>query len=278
MLYSNCDDEECPPHQAGYTHTEETVQQKMKGVLSIDLASKNYGDFGFAYLSEGSQSPEFIHANQLDLQGKPLPGDCAFRLDEYSRQKEISVLILDGPQGWKSPNSGVDHMRLCERVLNTPAKTGVIGMVKPSPALRFVAFSISLFHSLRVDFGWQLLTEDWFRDGAERWIVEGFPTSAWKTLGLDSLPAKSKTKQQAINRWTRELQLVTGLNLPDSPSHDQLQAAAMLPAARAIVHKRPDQVILSGMDPIITRNSDVLEGWIANPRIAETKDSRPISS
>lgn len=250
----------------------------MKGVLSIDLASKNYRDFGFAYLPEESQSPEFIRADQLGLRGKPFPGDCAYRLDQYSRQKDISVLILDGPQGWKSPKSGVDHMRLCERVLNTPAKTGIIGTVKPAPALRFVAFSISLFHSLRVDFGWQLLTEDWLRDRAQRWIVEGFPTSAWKTLGLESLPSKSKTKQQAMIQWTRELQLVTGLNLPESPTHDQLQAAVMLPAARAIANKRSDHVVLSGMDPIITGNSDVLEGWIANPMITEMSDSEPIGS
>jgi hypothetical protein len=156
-------------------------------------------------------------------------------------------------------------MRLCERVLNTPAKTGLIGYVKPSSSLRFIAFSINLFHSLRVDFGWHLLTEDWAKRKNRRWIVEGFPTSAWKTMGLKSLPSKTKSSKKDLKHWQVELHIITDFELNDPLSHDELQAAALLPAGVAIAQKRPDDVVLCGMDPVITRDGDVLEGWIANP-------------
>jgi hypothetical protein len=39
----------------------------------------------------------------------------------------LLFLLLDGPQGWKSPQTGIPDMRICEPVLNTPGKVGEIG-------------------------------------------------------------------------------------------------------------------------------------------------------
>ena len=53
-------------------------------------------------------------------------------------------MLLDGLQGWKNPANGLKHSRLCERILNTPAKTGILGRVKPVNYTKFVEFSIAV--------------------------------------------------------------------------------------------------------------------------------------
>jgi hypothetical protein len=238
-------------------------------VLSIDIASRKYADNGFAFLSHDSNIPEFIKSSELDLTGPPYLADFAFAINEYCEQREVTVLLLDGPQGWKSPKTKIEHMRLCERVLNTPAKTGTIGHVKPKTFLRYIAFSISLFHILRVDYKWNLLTEDWYKSHPKRWIVESFPSSAWLTLGLEKLPSKSKTKPRQLSKWKKDLSLITGYEMESKVTHDELQAAVVLPAGRAIAEGNPEGVILSGMDPTILRSGDVLEGWIVNPLVVD---------
>ena len=236
-------------------------------IFSIDLASRKYSDNGFVFLAEGSCTPEFFKASDLGLSGKPNVADFSYAIHAFCHQREVSVLLLDGPQGWKSPKTSIQYMRLCERVLNTPAKTGTIGYVKPKTFLRYIVFSISLFHSLRVDYGWNLLIENWVNSPKTHWLVETFPSSAWLTLGLTKLPAKSKTKPRQLTQWKKDLSLITGYEFPSKLTHDELQAAVVLPVGRAIASENPEGVILSGMDPVILRSGDVLEGWIVNPRL-----------
>lgn len=245
------------------------VKKKRKtqkgNVLSVDLAAKKYEDNGIAFVSYRGRKVSFPSPADLNLGGKPLAWDFAEALDRFCTNEDVTVLMLDGPQGWKSPKTKIEHMRLCERVLNTPAKTGTIGNVKPSTFLRYITFSINLFHILRVDYGWNLLTESWPDQSGKRWIVESFPSSAWLTLGLEKLPAKSKTKAKQIKAWRRDLTMMTGYRIPNDISHDQLQAAVVLPAGQALAQGKVNRVVLSGMDPIVKRSGDVLEGWIANP-------------
>jgi hypothetical protein len=239
---------------------------KLKGnVLSVDLAAKNYEDNGIAFISYRGRKPKFPTPSDLGLGGKPSAWDLAATLNSFCQKENVTALLLDGPQGWKSPKTRIDHMRVCERVLNTPAKTGIIGRVKPATFLRYITFSINLFHILRVDYGWNLLTEDWTEHPKTRWIVESFPSFAWRTLGLEKLPAKSKTKPKQLKTWIEDLMMMTGYTLPDALSHDQLQAAVVLPAGQALVQGKPERVVLVGKDPIVKRSGDVLEGWIVNP-------------
>lgn len=158
-------------------------------------------------------------------------------------------------------------MRVCERVLNTPAKTGIIGSVKPASFLRYITFSINLFHILRVDYGWSLIREDWLEKSNKHWLVESFPSSAWLTLGLEKLPGKAKTTRKQLGTWIRDLSMMTGYILPETLTHDQLQAAVVLPAGQALVQRKPERVIFSGMDPMVKRSGDILEGWIVNPSL-----------
>ena len=234
-------------------------------VLSVDLAAKKYEDNGIAFVSYRGRKISFPSPADLKLEGKPLAWDFAQALDQFCNKENVTVLMIDGPQGWKSPKTKIEHMRLCERVLNTPGKTGIIGSVKPSTFLRYITFSINLFHILRVDFDWSLLSEDWFNRPKRRWIVESFPSSAWRTLGLEKLPGKSKTNPKQLKTWMNDLRMMTNYNLPEKLSHDQIQATVVLPAGQALVQRKPERVVLTGMDPIVKRSGDVLEGWIVNP-------------
>lgn len=237
-------------------------------VLSVDLASSSYSKFGIAFLETGGRKPAFPSPKDLNLTGDPDPKLCAEALATFCNATQTTVLMLDGSQAWRLPGSSIEHMRLAERVLNTPGKTGNPGYVKPKTYMKYTTFSINLFHHLTSDYGWELLTEVWYRRRKAKYVVEVFPSSAWELLGLPRLPGKSKTKRAELNKWTKLLAGATGYDLPKGLKHDQLQAAVVLPAGEAIIQRNKDGVILSGMDPIVTRDGTPHEGWIVNPRLA----------
>jgi hypothetical protein len=237
----------------------------MGNTLSIDLASRRYRDFGFALLEEGDPAPKFPKAAEFDLSDPPEADALAAAIHSFAETAGVSQVLLDGSQGWRHPNSSIEHMRLCERVLNTPGKTGTPGHAKPGTYLNYIQFSIDVFHHLRVDYGWSLLTEDWTNRSNQRWIVEVFPSAAWSLLGLERLPSKSKAGKK-LEPWRKSLARVTGYVLPKNISHDELQAAVVLPLGHSLNQKREDLMILAGVDPII-EGDVVYEGVIACPRL-----------
>ncbi|MBN1267605.1 MAG: hypothetical protein JXA25_19090 [Anaerolineales bacterium] len=234
-------------------------------ILSIDLAVKRYTDFGFAYLESGSRTPVFLKPDQLGLYDPPSILQLAAALFDFCTEYDISVLLIDGPQGWKDPASGLKYMRIAERVLNTPGKTGVVGHVKPASYTDFTIFSVTLFQTFRQQYGWNLLTPKWASQKNKRFLVEAFPTAAWRTLGLDPLPGKSRAKGDQLQRWRSDLQRVSGYSLPEGFTHDELQAAVLLPVGEAIIQRNPQGLLLLGARPLFTPAGDVLEGWIAVP-------------
>jgi hypothetical protein len=236
-----------------------------RNVLSIDLAHARYDDNGIVFLEEGSAEPRCILPSTLGLNGKPEIFEFALALEEFCCENRVSVLMLDGPQGWRYPLSQIQHMRLCERVLNTPGKTGIVGQVKPRTYLGYIQFSIDLFTELRVNHGWDLLTRDWYRSPFKRWLVESFPTAAWKTLGLSPLPAKSKTTQKDLVLWRAQFIRQTGWHVQDQITHDQLQAAVVIPAGQSIALRQASEVLLAGVDPFLDEEGHVLEGLIPLP-------------
>lgn len=232
-------------------------------VLSIDLASKSYSDLGLCYLAARKGRPEILRPAALGLRGVPSPVDFAVAIDRFCRQEDVNVLLLDGPQGWRWPESSIRHMRLCERVLNTPARTGDPGQVKPKPYFPFVQFSITVFSEFRLRHGWSLLIEDWPSQTGKRWVVETFPSVAWDLMGLPRLPSKQRSGALELEAWRIRLEGATPYALPLGLSHDELQAIAALPAGVAIAEGRQDRVLLAGIDPILTPPHLVYEGWIA---------------
>jgi len=237
--------------------------KRNQSILAIDLAHKDYRDVGFAFLEASSTDVQFLDPDTLGLTNPPDAETLAAALDAFGRSNKVGAILLDGSQGWKSDRTGIEHMRLAERVLNTPGRTGPPGTTKPGNYLPFISFSIDVFHFLRTRHRWSLLTGDWPRH-RRRWIVECFPTSAWKTLGLEKLPSKSKATRNVIEANRKELERVTGWTIPAKPTHDQLQAAVTLPVGEILINRQPERLVLSGLDPIISCDG-VLEGWIACP-------------
>lgn len=234
-------------------------------VLSIDLASKDYGDFGFCLLTGGLARLRFPGPEALGLEGRPRPTELAGAVSRLCRREAVTVVLIDGPQGWRWPESPIRHMRLCERVLNTPARTGPPGIVKPSTYLTFVRFSIDVFHHLRHDHGYSLLIEEWAVMPERTWLVESFPSAAWRLFGLPRLPSKLRAKGVDLRPWCLALSDRIGLDLPPSLTHDQLQAAVAVLAGRAIAEGDTAGVMMAGVDPIISSGGVVFEGWIALP-------------
>lgn len=237
----------------------------MTKTLAIDLASRRYRDFGIALLADGETTPQFPEPASLGLEDPPEAESFTRALQAFARQENVDLLLLDGPQGWRHPQSPIEHMRLCERVLNTPAKTGEPGTAKPGTMLRYVQFSVDVFQHLRADHGWQLLDERWPRRHG-RLAVEVYPSVAWSLMGLERLPGKSRAGKE-LGGWRQQLARATDFTLPKDLNHDQLQAAVVLPLGHAFHKKREDLVILAGIDPIIERGI-VFEGLIASPRLA----------
>src|SRR6185312_2288012 len=115
-------------------------------VVSVDLAYRDYRDFGMAVLDDGPSGATYelvLFANGSAQ--RPTPEHVADIAIDVCKSAGASLILLDGPQGWKDPSNGLTHSRLCERILNTPAKTGLPGNVKPANYLRFVEFAVQVF-------------------------------------------------------------------------------------------------------------------------------------
>jgi hypothetical protein len=71
----------------------------------------------------------------------------------------IRLIMLDGPQAWKSKSNGCAHARVSERQLNTAAKTGLPGMVKPGTYRPFAEFCLDVYEAL-CRRGWRRMDTD----------------------------------------------------------------------------------------------------------------------
>ncbi len=230
-------------------------------ILSVDLAHTSYENLGIMLLEEktGGLVAHAVAARDLGLIGPPSPQTLARVLTETCDRFSAPVLLLDGPQGWKHPGNGLPHSRVCERLLNTPGKTGLPGSSKPGSYLPFIAFSIAVFQEL-VAHGFEL----WSGRAAPLVAVESFPSSAWRQLGLRPLPAKSKTGFEHLQRAAGDLRKMFILELPEGLSHDQLQALVAALAGVALLRGCPSGYVASGIMPSLMEGT-WREGFIVNP-------------
>ena len=162
---------------------------------------------------------------------KPGPVDAeilAGRLNHLCAVRDIRVLVLDGPQAWKSRSNGLEHARVSERQLNTAAKTGLPGMVKPISYRPFAEFCLDVYDAL-CRRGWRRL-ETSEQPGSvldrnpERVLVESCPHAAWKSLGLNPLPSKRKARVSDLAEAFGALRSLIPFTVNRPPNHDQLQA------------------------------------------------------
>jgi hypothetical protein len=201
-------------------------------VLSVDLATLRWSDLGIVVLdrthsaqplgpAEGLITCEIIPWNDAG----PVDAEIlAGRLNHLCGVRCIRVLMLDGPQAWKSCSNGLEHSRVSERQLNTAAKTGLPGMVKPVSYRPFAEFCLDVYDAL-CRRGWRRLeTREQSGSPQERVLIESYPYAAWKSLGLKPLPAKRRARVSDLAEAFGALRSLIPLTVNRPPNHDQLQA------------------------------------------------------
>jgi hypothetical protein len=220
-------------------------------ILSVDLAYRSWNDLGVVVLDR-DRNWKAPAGSALGLLGTPIrceifpsladPGETgplvtqridpnilAGRLNHLCTQKNIRVLLLDGPQAWKSRHNGLEHARVSERQLNCAAKTGLPGMVKPITYRAFAEFCVDVYDAL-CRRGWRRLET---RDrpsidqpcaGSERVLIESYPHAAWKSLGLKPLPSKRRCRVSDLAEAYAALNALMPFTTNRPPNHDQLQA------------------------------------------------------
>src|SRR5581483_1766938 len=238
----------------------------MSAVFSVDLACAA-ANIGFCVLQSENGSvwrANFIPSSDWNLPTPLTPATLADAVYDFCVNERISVVLLDGPQGWKDPESPLLHCRGCEKALNTPAKTGIQGIVKPSPYTAFVEFSIAVFARL-VQRGATLASDSQVTVPPGVLALESFPNAAWKKLGIKPLPAKSRCKPVEIAARLKELTERFQIETPEtSPTHDQLQALVTAIAGRAILQGDSGAYLAQGVPPS-TKNGTTVEGFIVSP-------------
>ena len=248
-------------------------------VLSVDLAYRRWSDLGIVVLDRArvAQLPGAggILAPKLNIaaadQSGPADGPIACEIISFAPPAEgpgpvdanilagqinhlcnirnIRVIMLDGPQAWKSRSNGLEHSRVSERQLNTAAKTGLPGMVKPVTYRAFAEFCLDVYDAL-CRRGWRRwdtagqpgtgqnrtgqnrtgqdrvpqdrVTQD--RVTQDRVLVESYPHAAWKSLGLKPLPSKRRSRVSDLAEAYGALRSIIPIATNRPPNHDQLQA------------------------------------------------------
>jgi hypothetical protein len=111
-----------------------------------------------------------------------------------------------------------------ERELNTAAKTGLPGMVKPNTYRPFAEFCLDVYDAL-CRRGWRRMdSSDRTAVHKDRVLVESYPFAAWKSLGLVPLPSKRRTKVSDLAAAYGALRALIPFTTDRPPNHDQLQA------------------------------------------------------
>jgi hypothetical protein len=165
---------------------------------------------------------------QDDLPGPVDANILAGRLNHLCGVRGIRLMMLDGPQAWKSRSNGLAHARVSERQLNTAAKTGLPGMVKPITYRPFAEFCLDVYDAL-CRRGWRRLEA---RDqpgspqdqNQEPVLVESYPYAAWKSLGVKPLCSKRRARVSDLAEAYGALRSLIPITTNRPPNHDQLQA------------------------------------------------------
>jgi len=230
-------------------------------ILSVDLALTSYANLGIIILEEEGRRfvARPVPAREFGLTGETSPQVLANSLAKACEQIGISILLLDGPQGWKHPDNGLEHSRVCERELNTPGKTGLPGYAKPANYLPFITLSITVFQTL-VAKGFGLLGGS----PADCTALESFPRAAWKALGVRPLPAKKKATRHDLGCAADSLRRLFPVQFPEGMTHDELQALVAAFAGVAYARGCKAGYTVAGVAPSHLGGS-WREGFIINP-------------
>ncbi len=261
-------------------------------VLSVDLAYRRWSDLGLVVLDRTRPEPapadrsagvppihcEILPSGSAGQSEGPIDAEIlAGRLNHLCAVRGIRVMMLDGPQAWKSKTNGFVHARVSECELNTAAKTGLPGMVKPATYRLFAEFCLDVYDAL-CRRGWRRLdTSD--RNAArqervppnriqnriqDRILVESYPHAAWKSLGLQPLPSKRRARVSDLAQAYAALHAVVPFTTDRPPNHDQLQAIVGGLPGLALEERNTSAVRIVG-NPPRREDGHWREGFIVLP-------------
>ena len=217
----------------------------------------------------------FLSASELGIADPPDGVQCGRAIRDFCRNESIPLVLIDGPQGWKSRTSTLKHARVCERLLNTPGKTGPEGITMPRPYAPFIRFSIAVFAEL-VRQGAAMVLEPTVRLRTNGLLAaESFPYAAWRKLGIRPLPAKGKCKHSDLGDRLRTLKGIFGFEVAGELTHDGLQAVVGGLGGVAILTGDTAGYVAEGVPPRF-EDGVIVEGFIVSPlRPAESRTQCP---
>lgn len=224
-------------------------------------------DIGVALVTyESSGQSESLTARAFDVPfgGRPSVGSLVAWIRQMADTHAVRCICIDGPLGWRSPDTDSLHCRLSERAVRAPGKTGLPpDGVKPRTYLGFTTFSIALFAALLDSTEW-VLPGDPTAAANARIVTESFPTAAWRALGLSPLMAKARASVADVQDAGARLQARTGITLEQVRTHDQMQAVVGGLAGAWWAADHRDRVHLAGAPPFRLDGS-WREGYIMVP-------------
>lgn len=208
-------------------------------VLGIDLAC-SWRDTGSALLELDAAGARVLEVRPAAIAWPIVPYSpraLASRIDAFARAEGVVAIALDGPQGWRDPARDASERgvgRRCELSARTQGKVGVRPRTYPSTQRRWIEQSIETFTHLLARPGVRLAdhVEGVGVHGDGYVVAECFPTSAWRSSGLEPLPGKAKRVD--IAPWYAALAARYGLPPVEVESHDDLQAIVAALCAAAI--------------------------------------------
>jgi hypothetical protein len=236
-------------------------------VLSIDLALASFRDVGAALVQATADGHLTAQVIRLPQVGRPNADALAGWMEEVAEREQVRCIAIDGPLGWRGPNTDSPHCRLSERAVRAPGKTGLPpDGVKPRTYLEFSRLSIDIFERL-TDRGWRLPTDPTGGRvvGNARYVTETFPTAAWRALGMAPLPGKARSTAADVDAGVVRLSTALPIAISGVTTHDDLQAVVGgIAPAWWTVHAL-DRVAWVGAPPFRLDNS-WREGFILVPK------------
>lgn len=210
----------------------------MGHVLGIDVGSRSWGDNGSALIEYNDTRFLKVDPGAISWPtGNLTPASLAGVIDNYARNHDVEAVAIDGPQGWRDPETpagtpGVG--RRSEYECRTQGKAGVYPVTYPRNQLRWFDFSVQLFDALLARRDVVLAQPGAVvGEGPGYAVLECFPTSIWRTSGLQPLPGKRRHPN--LTTYKDALAAVYGLPGFVTKSHDDLQAVVAALAAVAVV-------------------------------------------
>jgi hypothetical protein len=224
--------------------------------LGVEHAVRDARDVGAAIVGDDG-----VQHIPITWHGRPEAATLTRWIRDVAAAYAVQVVSIDGPLGWKGPDTDSLHCRRSERVVRAPGKTGLPpDGVKPATYLGFTRLSIALFERLTIDGTWRLPGDPRGEAPPAVLVTECFPTAIWRGLGVPPLPGKSKATGRDVEQAAMRLASATGLTMPAAVSHDALQAVVAAYAGWRLAHRDP-RVHLAG-DPPFRLDGAWREGYI----------------